>query len=167
MLHSKVHWGAIFAGAFIGMSGMVFFSLFGLAVGISGMNVVEPLASTITLGAAAYAVFTAVVSFALAGYCTVRLVDMHEPARACLHALTAFATAGVFVPFFFTRAVFVGAPGFALAPNPGTYLSPGLAWTIFLTYALAAVACCGGGVQACYREGTTLQRMRDRSREAA
>ncbi len=153
VMASKVNWGAIFAGAFIGMAGMVFFSLFALATGISGINAIQPLASTISLSAAIYNIATAMISFYLAGFCTVRMANLRVPGAACLHALSAFATAGAMVPFLFTRAMFVGAPGFAIAPAPGMFISPGMAWTLFLSFALASVACCSGGVQASYSYG--------------
>ena len=151
-MQTKVNWGAIFAGAFIGMSAMVFFSLFALATGIEGVNVIQPLTSSISLPAACYAVITSMLSFGLAGYCAARLAALRTPGKACLHALTSFSVAGAMVPFLFTRTFLVGAPGFAITPPPGFFVSAGLAWTIFLCFALAAVAACAGGVQACYRE---------------
>jgi hypothetical protein len=163
----KVNWGAIFAGAFIGMSGMVFFSLFALATGISAVNVIEPLASTISLSAAIYTIVTAMVSFFLAGYCVTRLAGIRDAGPACLHALTSFSAAGAMVPFLFTRAMFVGAPGFAIAPAPGFYISPGLSWALFLSFSFAAISCCAGGVQACYRYGAMGGVQEDEERRAA
>jgi hypothetical protein len=147
---SKVNWGAIFAGAFIGIASMVFFSLFALATGINGVNVIQPLTNSIGVGAAFYAIVTAMISFALGGYCVTRLAGLRNPGVACLHALTSFALAGAMVPFLFTRTFLVGTPGFAIAPPSGMFLSAGLAWTIFFSYGLACVAACAGGVQACY-----------------
>lgn len=146
----KVNWGSVFAGAFIGIATMVFFSLFALATGISGINVIEPITTSISFGAAVYAVLTSIISFALAGYCTTRLGGIRDPGQACLHALAGFSVAGAMVPFLFTRTFLVGAPGFAITPPPGFFVSAGLAWTLFLSFGLAAVAACAGGVQACY-----------------
>ncbi|MGZ3686036.1 MAG: hypothetical protein ACXVCI_19430 [Bdellovibrionota bacterium] len=151
-MFSKVNWGAIFAGAFIGIASMVLFSLFSLAVGISGVNVIEPLISTISVPAATYTVLTAMISFGLAGYCTTRLANLRNPGIACLHSLTTFSIAGAMVPFLFTRTFLSSVPGFAIAPPPGMFISLGLAWTLFLSFGLASAACCAGGVQACYRE---------------
>lgn len=153
MKNSTVHWGAIFAGVFIAMSSMVFFSLFALAAGIGGVNVIEPLTGTISVGEGIYAILTAMISFALSGFCTVRMAGLREPGTACLHALTTFAVAGALVPALFTRAFFVGAPGFAVAPTSSMFLSTGMAWTLFLSFAFSSIASCAGGVQACYREG--------------
>ena len=112
---------------------------------------VMPLPSTITLGAAIYAVITAMASFALAGFCTVRLAQLRNPGIACLHALATFGVTGALVPMLFTRAVFFGAPGFAVAPAPGMFLSSGMAWTLFLSFGLASAACSAGAVQATFR----------------
>jgi hypothetical protein len=148
---SKVQWGAIFAGAFIATASMVFFSLFALAIGISGVNVIQPLVSTISLGGAVYAIATAILSFALGGYCTTRLANLRDPGAACLHALAAFSVAGTFTPFLFSRTYLAGGAGFAVTQPVGVFVSAGLAWTLFLSYGCAAVAACAGGVQACYR----------------
>ncbi len=152
-MKNSVHWGAIFAGVFIALAGMVLFSLFSLAAGINGVNVLLPLTPSISLGAAIYSVLSAMASFAFAGFCTVRLANLRDPGRAGLHSLAAFSVAGALVPALFTRTVFFGAPGFALVPPPGMFLSAGIGWTLFLSFGLAAVTCCAGGVQACYREG--------------
>lgn len=151
-MKTTVHWGAIFAGVFIAMAGMVLFSLFSLAVGIHGVNVIVPLTPTISLGAAIYSILYAMASFAFAGFCTVRLANLRDPGKASLHALTVFSVAGALVPALFTRTMFLGAPGFALVPPPGMFISAGMGWTLFLSFGLAAVTCCAGGVQACYRE---------------
>jgi hypothetical protein len=150
-MKTRVNWGAIFAGAFIGISAMVFFSLFAVASGITGVNVIQPLTTTIGFGSAVYTVITSIISFALAGYCVTRLAGLRDPGTACLHSLVSFSVAGAMVPFLFTRTFLVGVPGFAITPPPGFFISLGLAWTIFLSYAFAAVATCAGGVQATYR----------------
>ena len=169
MKNLMVHWGSILAGVFIAMAGMVFFSLFALAVGIGGVNVITPLLPTISLGAAIYSIVSAMLSFSLAGYCAARMGDFREPGPACLQALTTFSVAGALVPFLFTRTIFLGPPGFALAPAPGMYISSGMAWTLFLSFSLAAVSSCAGGVQACYRENRIggLNFENDRSSRAA
>lgn len=150
-MHSRVNWGAIFAGAFISVAAMVFFSLFALASGINGINAIQPLGTSITVPAAFYTILTAMVSFALGGYCTTILARLRDPGQACLHALAGFSVAGAMVPFLFTRTFFVGSPGFAITPPPGAFLSLGMAWTLFFAFGLACVAATAAGVQACYR----------------
>lgn len=155
-MSARVNWGAIFAGAFIGLAAMVFFSLFAMATGINGVNVLVAMSPTISFGAALYSVGCSILSFALAGYSTVRLADLRAPGAACLHALSAFSLAASLVPYLFTRTILVGAPGFAVAPATSLFFSAGLSWTLFLSFGLAAVSACAGGVQASYREGSSF-----------
>ena len=164
---ARVNWGAIFAGAFIGMAGVVFFSLFALAIGINGVSLVQPVVNRISLGAAIYAIATSMIAFALGGYCTAKLAELREAGPACMHALAAFSLAGSLVPMLFTRALFIGSPGYAVVPSPGIYFEPGLAWSVFLSFALAAVACCAGGVQASYSAIFRLSRIREDARRRA
>lgn len=161
-MRNSVHWGAIFAGVFIGIAAMVFFSLFAIATGISGVNVVAPVATSVSIFGGIYSVIASVASFWLAGYSIVRIANLRDPSHSCLHALAGFGVAAAFVPAIYARALVMSSTALALPPAPEIFITPSLAWTLFFSFTLASMAAAAGGVQASLRSRVAVVDIEER-----
>jgi hypothetical protein len=135
-MNSKVNWGAILAGAFIALASNTFFSRLALAGGIHSVNLAQPVAMDVPFLGGLFTVLAASISFALGGYCTVRLAGLGNAGGACLHALTSFSVSGVIAHLMIWRA----------GPSSAAYLPGSVAWTLLFAFGLASMAAAAGGV---------------------
>ena len=94
--HSRMSWGAVFAGTFVAVAMSFLFGILGLALGIGGLHMSRDVAQgvdTITAGAGTggWLVLGTLLSMALGGYVAGRLAGTFSHLDAELHGLTVWA----------------------------------------------------------------------------
>ncbi len=104
----RVSWGAIFAGAFVGISLQILFTALGLGI---GLGVVQPSAgssavsSGLGIGAAIWWIVTGIISLFVGGWAAGRLAGTTRRLDGGLHGLVTWGLATVFSVYLLTSAV--------------------------------------------------------------
>jgi hypothetical protein len=113
--HSRISWGAVFAGAAVAVASTVLLSLLGAALGTGSINTMTANASDVrsfSQGAGLWQIVNYVLSMALGGYVASRLSGTHSHLDGELHGLTTWAIALLFGAWLFAQAL-GGAIGMA------------------------------------------------------
>lgn len=113
--HSRISWGAVFAGAAVAVASTVLLSLLGAALGTGSINTMTANANdvrTFSQGAGLWQIVNYVLSMAFGGYVAARLSGTHSHLDGELHGLTTWAIALLFGAWLFAQAL-GGAIGMA------------------------------------------------------
>ena len=113
--HSRISWGAVFAGAAVAVASTVLLSLLGAALGTGSINTMTANASDVrsfSQSAGLWQIVNYVLSMALGGYVAARLSGTHSHLDGELHGLTTWAIALLFGAWLFAQAL-GGAIGMA------------------------------------------------------
>ena len=106
--HSRISWGAVFAGAAVAVATTVLLSLLGAALGMGSINTMTANASDVrsfSQGAGLWQIVNYVFSMALGGYVAARMSGTHSHLDGELHGLTTWAIALLFGAWLFAQAL--------------------------------------------------------------
>lgn len=103
----RVSWGAIFAGALVGMVSMLCLSLLGLSI---GLGVVDPTEEThpmtgVGIGAGIWFVVTFLISLFLSGWTAARLCGIPRHVDGLLHGVVTWSLVTMVTLFLLTTAI--------------------------------------------------------------
>jgi hypothetical protein len=88
-VRSRISWGAILAGAVVGVATLLVLGVLGGAIGLSSTNEVDR--DTLAAGAALWALITSVVAMFLAGWITSQTAVGENNREAIIHGIIAWA----------------------------------------------------------------------------
>ncbi|MDF0496389.1 PhnA-like protein [Bradyrhizobium yuanmingense] len=114
---NQVAWGAVFAGAVIGLVMQIILSMVGLGVGLSTMDIAQsdvPNAGSISVGAGIWFVVSGIVAAALGGYIAGRLSGKASQSTTAYHGLISWAVSTLTVVYLLSSAA-SGAIGGAVS----------------------------------------------------
>lgn len=120
--YRRISWGAVFAGAIMSLSTLVF--LTALGAGLDWAN--EPRANqalilSLTMGGVLWTAASSIAAFYAGGWVAGRLTDIARVSESVIHGLASWAAATTVLAFVFTTTM-VGALGVvsrAVHPTPG------------------------------------------------
>lgn len=104
---NQVAWGAVFAGAVIGLVMQVILNMVGLGVGLSTMDIAQgdaPSAGSMSVGAGIWFVVSGIVAAALGGYIAGRLSGKASQSTTAYHGLISWAVSTLTVVYLLSSA---------------------------------------------------------------
>src|SRR3954453_14621345 len=104
---NQVSWGAVFAGATIGLVMQIILNMVGVGVGLSTVDVAagdSPSAGSLSVGAAIWWVISGIVAAALGGYIAGRLSGKASPSTTAYHGLISWAVSTLPVVYLLSSA---------------------------------------------------------------
>ncbi|WP_198399761.1 PhnA-like protein [Bradyrhizobium yuanmingense] len=114
---NQVAWGAVLAGAVIGLVMQIILNMVGLGVGLSTMDIAQsdvPSAGSISVGAGIWFVVSGIVAAALGGYIAGRLSGKASQSTTAYHGLISWAVSTLTVVYLLSSAA-SGAIGGAVS----------------------------------------------------
>ncbi len=106
--HTRVSWGAIFAGVVIAVAVQLVLGILGAGI---GLTMVDPVAGTTPgaagfgIGAGIYWLVTTVVALGAGGYAAARVAGVHERFDALVHGLVVWGVTLILTLYLLTSAV--------------------------------------------------------------
>ncbi|MET4044904.1 hypothetical protein ABIC03_006633 [Bradyrhizobium sp. RT6a] len=104
---NEVAWGAVFAGAVIGLVMQIILNMVGLGVGLSTMDIAQgdaPSAGSMSVGAGIWFVVSGIVAAALGGYIAGRLSGKASQSTTAYHGLISWAVSTLTVVYLLSSA---------------------------------------------------------------
>lgn len=104
---NQVAWGAVFAGAVIGLVMQIILNMVGLGVGLSTMDIAQgdaPSAGSMSAGAGIWFVVSGIVAAALGGYIAGRLSGKASHSTTAYHGLISWAVSTLTVVYLLSSA---------------------------------------------------------------
>lgn len=104
---NQVAWGAVFAGAVIGLVMQIILNMVGLGVGLSTMDIAQgdaPSAGSMSVGAGIWFVVSGIVAAALGGYIAGRLSGKASQSTTAYHGLISWAVSTLTVVYLLSSA---------------------------------------------------------------
>ncbi|AMA61483.1 hypothetical protein [Bradyrhizobium sp. CCGE-LA001] len=104
---NQVAWGAVFAGAVIGLVMQIILNMVGLGVGLSTMDIAQgdaPSAGSMSVGAGIWFVVSGIVTAALGGYIAGRLSGKASQSTTAYHGLISWAVSTLTVVYLLSSA---------------------------------------------------------------
>ena len=104
---NEISWGAVFAGAVIGLVAQVILNMIGIGIGLSTVNAVtgdSPSASSFSIGAGIWWVISGIVAAALGGYLAGRLSGKPSESTTAYHGLISWAVSTLVVVYLLSSA---------------------------------------------------------------
>ncbi|WP_144441149.1 PhnA-like protein [Bradyrhizobium sp. CCGE-LA001] len=104
---NQVAWGAVFAGAVIGLVMQIILNMVGLGVGLSAMDIAQgdaPSAGSMSVGAGIWFVVSGIVTAALGGYIAGRLSGKASQSTTAYHGLISWAVSTLTVVYLLSSA---------------------------------------------------------------
>ena len=104
---NEISWGAVFAGAVIGLVTHVILNMLGIGVGLSTVDAVagdSPSASSFSIGAGIWWVVSGIVAAALGGYLAGRLSGKPSQSTTAYHGLISWALSTLIVVYLLSSA---------------------------------------------------------------
>lgn len=99
---NEISWGAVIAGAVIGLIAQLILNMVGIGVGLSAVNAVagdSPSASSMSIGAGLWWVISGIVAAGLGGYLAGRLSGKPSHSTTAYHGLIAWAVSTLIVVY--------------------------------------------------------------------
>ncbi len=104
--HSRISWGAIFAGAVMALVTQLAFSLLGLGIGASALNPYDDNpAGGLGIGAAIWTLLSVLISLFTGGYVAGRLAGMPRNQDSMLHGLVTFGLTSLLGFYLLTSGI--------------------------------------------------------------
>ena len=104
---NEISWGAVFAGAVIGLVAQVILNMIGIGIGLSTVKTVagdSPSASSFSIGAGIWWVVSGIVAAALGGYLAGRLSGKPSQSTTSYHGLISWAVSTLVVVYLLSSA---------------------------------------------------------------
>lgn len=104
---NQVAWGAVFAGAVIGLVMQIILNMVGLGVGLSTLDIAQgdaPSAGSMSLGAGIWFVVSGILAAALGGYIAGRLSGKASHSTTAYHGLISWAVSTLTVVYLLSSA---------------------------------------------------------------
>jgi hypothetical protein len=104
---NEISWGAVFAGAIIGLVVQLILNMVGIGVGLSTVDAMagdSPSASSLSLGAGLWWVISGIIAAAIGGYLAGRLSGKPSQSTAAYHGLIAWAVSMLVVVYVLSSA---------------------------------------------------------------
>jgi hypothetical protein len=104
---NEISWGAVFAGAIIGLAAQLILNMVGIGVGLSTVNAVagdSPSVSSLSIGAGLWWVISGIIAAALGGYLSGRLSGKPSHSTTAYHGLISWAVSMLFVVYLVSTA---------------------------------------------------------------
>jgi hypothetical protein len=119
---NEISWGAVIAGAIIGLVVQLILNLVGIGVGLSTVNAVagdSPSASSISIGAGLWWVISGIIAAGIGGYLAGRLSGKPSQSTTAYHGLVAWAVSVLVVAYLVTSAASGVVGGVFSGATPG------------------------------------------------
>lgn len=104
---NEISWGAVFAGAVVGLVAQVILNMVGVGIGLSTVHAVggdSPSASAFSVGAGIWWVISGIVAAALGGYMAGRLSGKPSHSTTSYHGLISWAVSTLVVVYLLSSA---------------------------------------------------------------
>lgn len=104
---NQVSWGAVIAGAIIGLVVQVILNMVGVGIGLSTVNAVagdSPSAGSFSIGAGLWWVISGIVAAAIGGYLSGRLSGKPSQSTTAYHGLISWAVSTLVIVYLLTSA---------------------------------------------------------------
>src|ERR1700753_663622 len=104
---NEISWGAVVAGALIGLVVQLILNMVGIGVGLSTVNAVagdSPSASSISMGAGLWWVISEIIAAGIGGYLAGRLSGKPSHSTTAYHGLISWAVSVLGVAYLVTSA---------------------------------------------------------------
>jgi hypothetical protein len=104
---NEISWGAVFAGAVIGLVVQLILNMVGIGVGLSTVNAVtgdSPSVSSLSIGAGLWLVISGIVAAAIGGYLAGRLSGKPSHSTTAYHGLISWAVSMLVVVYVLSTA---------------------------------------------------------------
>lgn len=107
ILLNEISWGAVFAGAIIGLVAQVILNMVGVSIGLSTVDAVagdSPSASAFSVGAGLWWVISGIVAAGIGGYVAGRTSGKPSQATTAYHGLIAWAVSTLVIVYLLSSA---------------------------------------------------------------
>jgi hypothetical protein len=104
---NEISWGAVFAGALLGLTAQLILNMVGVGVGLSTVNTVasdSPGASSLSIGAGLWWVISGIVSAGIGGYLAGRLSGKPSHSTTAYHGLISWAVSMIVIVYLVSTA---------------------------------------------------------------
>lgn len=104
-LHSRVSWGAIFAGSFFAIAVFLCLSVLGASIGLAGAGAGEGVGAELRIAGGIWSLVAGLISFYCGGWIAGRLNGIGRVSESVIHGLLCWSVTVVLSAFMITTAI--------------------------------------------------------------